>query len=148
MKPPRAMSISARTLFDDTKAISMPEKNPDRSTVIMTIIRAECSSIYYLYVRTREALRNIAAKLLIIFVIHNTPHHSTRPPKATPVQPHAPYSLISCHSGCRRCACYNPKARKKCKIYDCNRKFYVKFSIIIVNFAFLANPTPLYPYKF
>ena len=32
------MSISARTLLLDTNAISIPEKNPDRSSEINTII--------------------------------------------------------------------------------------------------------------
>ncbi len=35
------MSISARTLFDDTKAISLPEKNPDSNNATMATMSGD-----------------------------------------------------------------------------------------------------------
>ena len=44
MMPPRDISISARTLLDETKAISMPEKNAEHSSAMSAIISGEVYS--------------------------------------------------------------------------------------------------------
>ena len=46
MMPPRAMSISARTLLDDTNAISMPEKNPDNAMDNNTMNKGQVMANY------------------------------------------------------------------------------------------------------
>ena len=48
MMPPRAMSISARTLLDDTNAISMPEKNPDNAMDNNTMNKGQVMANYKL----------------------------------------------------------------------------------------------------
>ena len=54
--PPFLMSISVFTLLDDTKAISMPEKNPASTSAEMVRMRygVNCSTEVYL-VKCRES---------------------------------------------------------------------------------------------